>query len=86
MVNKKLTLLLDDKLIQKTKNYAAKTHQSLSQMVDSYFRYITSEEPKATVEPLISPAIEKLIGIAQIPPDLDIKKDYREARARAAKR
>lgn len=80
-MNKKLTLLLDDKLIQKTKHYAAKNHQSLSQMVDSYFRFVTSEEAKSTEEPLISPTIEKLIGVIQIPPNLDIKKDYREARA-----
>ncbi len=79
-MNKKLTLLLDEAVINKTKEYAERNKETLSGLVEKYFRYVTSKTPTKTREK-IHPEIEKLIGIISIPPDIDIKKDYRQHRA-----
>jgi hypothetical protein len=79
-MNKKLTLLLDETIIIKTKDYAERHNETLSGMVEKYFRYVTSKKP-AKVKTKIHPEIEKLIGIISIPDGFDIKKEYRQHRA-----
>jgi hypothetical protein len=82
-MNKKLTLLLDETIIIKTKDYAERHNETLSGMVEKYFKYVTSKNPIKT-KAKTHPEIEKLIGIISIPDDLDIKKEYRQHRANKA--
>ena len=46
----KLTLRLEDQLIEQAKAYAAKAGKSVSQVVSEYFKLLTSEKIK-TVSP-----------------------------------
>jgi hypothetical protein len=79
-MNKKLTLYLDEAVINKTKDYAEHHKETLSGMVEKYFRYITAKTPgKAKIK--MPSEVEDLIGIIKIPEGLDIKKEYRRHRA-----
>ena len=46
-MNKKLTLSLDEDMIQKAKNYASQTGKSLSSLVEDFFESLT-EKPTST--------------------------------------
>jgi hypothetical protein len=66
----KLTLTIEDDVIEKTKKYAASTGSSLSKMVENYFRSLIDEESKTPK----SKRLQKLKGI--IPNDGNV--DYKE--------
>ncbi len=79
-MNKKLTLLLDESVISQAKDYAESHQETLSGMVEKYFKYLTVKtlkKPKKTAKD-----IEALVGIIKIPRDLDVKKEYRQYRAK----
>ena len=80
-MNKKLTLLLDEKTIEKAKEYADKHDESLSGIVAKYFTFLAGNNPSRNTANPIEKEIEDLIGIVQLPADIDIKKEYREFRA-----
>lgn len=69
----KLTLSLDDKIIERAKRYSQKKGKSLSKVVEEYFRQLTdepSDKKKRT-------SILELKGIGgKVPPDFN----YRDAR------
>jgi hypothetical protein len=71
-MNTKLTLTLEKQVIDQAKKYAADQGKSLSEMVESYFRYITESSPKLNTGRL-SPRVEKLRGIMQVDADFDYK-------------
>ena len=79
-MNKKLTLLLDETIINQAKDYAKKQNETLSGMVEKYFTFITTKNPKK-VSVNTSREIEKLSGIISIPNDFNIKEDYRKYRS-----
>ena len=79
-MNKKLTLLLDETVIDQAKIYARKNKETLSGMVEKYFTFITTKNPNI-IKLKISHEIEALSGIIKIPGKFDIKKDYRQYRA-----
>ena len=56
----KLTLKLDQNVINSVKIYAEKNNRSLSRLVEDYFRKLIMEnEPRKTISPLV----EELSGI-----------------------
>ncbi|WP_316805742.1 DUF6364 family protein [Pedobacter agri] len=69
----KLTLKLDQEIIEKAKNYASKQKLSLSRLVENYFNSLTSGELNNGLE--ISPFVKSLSSGIQIPADLDYKKE-----------
>ena len=71
-MNKKLTLSLDPSVINKAKKYANEHKESLSQLVENYFKIITSKTE--TPQPKISPLIKELIGSIKVPDDFNYKK------------
>ena len=80
-MNKKLTLSVDDSIIEKAKAYAEDKNESLSQLVENYFRLLTASRKKKAKE--ISPIVMDLMGIIDVPEDFDYKKeklDYLESR------
>jgi hypothetical protein len=79
-MNKKLTLSLDETVINRAKSYAEHHKETLSGIVERYFRYLTSNGPDKT-KATISGEIEDLVGIVKIPDSLDAKKEYRRRRA-----
>ncbi len=55
----KLTLRLENALIQQAKNYAKQHDKSLSQVVADYFQILTQQNKN----PVIAPVTKSLIGI-----------------------
>ena len=70
-MNKKLTLSLDNSVIKKAKDYAQSKKKSLSQMVENYFKFITSETQNEENE--IEPIVEELTGSIKTRDNFDYK-------------
>lgn len=71
----KLTLRLNDNVIARAKVYARNHKVSLSKMIESYLENITTqkeEEKKKSITPLV----ESLSGVIDLPADFDYKKEY----------
>ena len=69
----KLTLKLDDNVIEKAKEYAKAKNTSLSALIENYLQKITSEKKGKRK---ITPLVKSLSGIIDLPADYDHKKDY----------
>ncbi len=67
----KLTLRLEDVLIQQAKNYAKQHGKSLSQVVTDYFKILTTKAENTETPPIT----QSLIGIME-PSNVDID-DYK---------
>ena len=71
-MNKKLTLSVDDLIIEKAKAYAEDNKESLSKLVENYFRLLTASRKNKKTE--ISPLVKDLMGTIDVPEDFDYKK------------
>ena len=67
----KLTLKLDDSIIEQAKRYAKENNISLSKLIESYLQAITAKKRKSIK---ISPLVQSLTGVVSIS-ETD-KKDY----------
>lgn len=76
-MNTKLTLRLNASVIERAKKYARSHKISLSKMIESYLDSITQqqEENKKTS---ITPLVESLSGVIDLPADFDHKEAYRD--------
>lgn len=70
----KLTLKLNQKVIEKAKEYASNKKMSLSRIVEAYLQSLTSENGTSEFE--ISPFVKSISTGAEIPSDLDYKNEY----------
>jgi Family of unknown function (DUF6364) len=68
----KLTLTIDDKVINSAKEYAQKKGKSLSHLIENYLKSITADT-KEDKEESISPKVLKLMGVIKLPKDFDYK-------------
>jgi hypothetical protein len=59
-MNKKLTLRLDDRLIDRAKRYSDRSGKSISQLVSDYFALIEGDEPIPGAE--LTPRVRAMIG------------------------
>lgn len=73
-VNTKLTLKLDKNIIERAKIYAKLQKTSLSNLVENYFRSISSHGDNSDLD--LSPIVQELSGIIDLPEDFDIKEEY----------
>lgn len=71
----KLTLKLDQEIIEKAKKYASDKKVSLSRIIENYLNSLTSDK-KIDNDIEISPFIKSLRTGVKIPADLDYKKEY----------
>jgi hypothetical protein len=72
----KLTLRLNDNVIDRAKSYARIHKISLSKMIETYLDSITKQkdiEKKNTITPLV----ESLSGVIDLPSDFEYKAEYR---------
>ncbi len=78
----KLTLTIEEKVIDSAKKYAQKKGKSLSHLVENYLKSISanSEEPNENIAPKVS----KLMGVLKLPDDFDYKKEVSKAIAKKA--
>lgn len=69
-MNTKLTLTIEKEVIDIAKEYAKEKGQSLSEMVENYFKMLTSGKRKMN-EKQLSPNVRKLRGIIKADNDLN---------------
>ncbi len=72
-MNTKLTLTIEKEIIEEAKQYAKEKGQSLSDLVENYFKLITKD--KRQIKPnQLSPRVQRLRGILKVDKDFDYKK------------
>lgn len=71
----KLTLKLNQEVIEKAKRFAHEQKTSLSQLIENYLLHLTREE--GTRFP-VSPLVKSLSGIIDLPASADVRKEYKE--------
>jgi len=74
----KLTLRLNDNVIERAKNYARSHRISLSKIIESYLDSITKQKEEEEKKISITPLVESLSGVINLPADFDYKKEYRD--------
>jgi hypothetical protein len=68
----KLTLTLEQHVIEKAKKYAKNKGRSLSEIIENYLKVVVSEDADSKSE--IAPLTKSLKGSFKMPPDFDYKK------------
>jgi hypothetical protein len=71
-MNTKLTLNIDQNIIEEAKSYAKNNSVSLSKLIENYLLSLTAKDSKKTK---ISPLVESLTGVISLE-DTDYKKEY----------
>lgn len=77
-MNSKLTLKINQEIIEKAKKYATERKLSLSRLIENYLSSLTTDKKNNSNEIEISPFIKSLKTGVKIPADLDIKNEYRK--------
>lgn len=72
-MDKKLTLSLNEKVIEQAKVYARDHQISLSKLIESYLSSLIKNESE-DIE--ITPLVESLSGVVEVPVDFDYRSDY----------
>jgi len=72
-MDKKLTLSLNEQVIEQAKIYAQNHQISLSRLVESYLHSLIENK---TEDIKITPLVESLSGVVDIPQDFDFRNDY----------
>ncbi len=72
----KLTLTIDDAVINSAKKYAQTNKRSLSHVVENYLKTLSSSTKD---ENTISPRVLKMLGVIKLPKDFDYKKEIGNA-------
>ena len=75
-MDSKLTLNVDKTLTEKAKLYARSQGRSLSDLVENYFRLITSDDNSS--ETVLSSKLKSLKGSIKLPSDFDYKAELSE--------
>lgn len=74
-MNTKLTLTIEQELIQKAKHYAKQKNRSLSDIIENYLKILTKEEKKESSK--LSPIVKSLKGSFKMPADFDYKEELK---------
>ena len=74
VMDTKLTLKLDQSVIEKAKQYASKSNTSISKLVETYLAGLVSHEDSIEV----TPRVKRLSGIVQLSEKGDSRSGYRK--------
>ena len=74
-MNTKLTLTIEQSIIEKAKIYARKKERSLSDLIENYLKAITNEDSSTTKEEELTPIVKSLKGTFKLPKNFDYKKE-----------
>lgn len=77
-MNTKLTLTLEKEVIDQAKKYASDKGRSLSEMVESYFRYVTESGMENVESEQLSPRIKNLRGVLKVDSNFDYRNRLNE--------
>lgn len=72
-MNTKLTLTIEENIIEKAKKYANAKGRSLSSIIENYLKAITKEE--AANEIMLTPIVKSLKGSFKAPKNFNYKKE-----------
>ena len=72
-MNTKLTLTIEEDVINNAKKYAKGKGRSLSNLIENYLRAITKESVSDEIE--LTPIVKSLKGSFTVPKDFDYKKE-----------
>ena len=75
-MNTKLTLTIEQSVIEKAKKYAKKKGRSLSDIVENYLKAVTAEQSK---DEDVTPIVNSLRGSFKAPKSFDYKKELSDA-------
>jgi len=76
-MDSKLTLSVDKNLAQKAKLYARSQGRSLSDLVETYFKVLTTSDKDSELN--VSPKIKALKGSLKVSGDFDYKKELSDS-------
>jgi len=68
----KLTLTIEQNIIEQAKSYAKSQGRSLSELIENYLKVVLEDKVE---EIKLSPSIKKLKGSIKLPDNYDYKKD-----------
>ena len=72
-MNTKLTLTIEQTLIEKAKKYAKDKERSLSNLIENYLKALTNESDSNEIE--LTPIVKSLKGSFTAPKNFDYKKE-----------
>lgn len=72
-MNTKLTLTIEQSVIEKAKRYAKDKERSLSSLIENYLRALTNEDNTGKIE--LTPIVKSLKGSFTAPKDFDYKRE-----------
>ncbi len=72
-MDSKLTLSVDKDLARRAKTYARSRGRSLSDLVESYFKILTSKSDDTEFD--LTTKVKSLLGSIKVPEDFDYKSD-----------
>ena len=77
-MNTKLTLVLEQEIIQKAKDYAKKKNRSLSNIIENYLKSLTKDATTKS-KGVVSPITKSLRGSFKLPKDFDYDEELIKA-------
>lgn len=72
-MNTKLTLTIEQSVIEKAKKYAKEKERSLSDLIENYLKALTKDNAQNDIE--LTPIVKSLKGSFTAPKNSDYKKD-----------
>lgn len=69
----KLTLTIEQTVIEKAKKYAKERERSLSDLIENYLKALTNEKQISDID--LSPTLKNLRGSFKSPKDFDYKRE-----------
>ncbi|WP_339707292.1 DUF6364 family protein [Algoriphagus aquimarinus] len=76
-MNTKLTLTIEQDVIQKAKEYAKDKNRSLSDIIENYLKSLTQEKSEEN-KPKLTPIVKSLKGSFKMPEDFDYKEELKK--------
>lgn len=76
-MNTKLTLTIEQKIIERAKLYAKSKNRSLSDIIENYLKILTHKKEKNRTKKL-NQVIESLKGSFKMPKNMDYKKELKK--------
>ncbi|MEB2775984.1 DUF6364 family protein [Algoriphagus sp. D3-2-R+10] len=76
-MNTKLTLTIEQDVIQKAKEYAKEKKRSLSDIIENYLKSLTQENREENKSKL-TPIVKSLKGSFKMPEDFDYKEELKK--------
>ena len=72
-MNTKLTLTIEQSVIEKAKKYAKEKERSLSDLIENYLKALTKDNLQNEIE--LTPIVKSLKGAFKAPKNFDYKKE-----------